>query len=124
MNTGILIGHFEPLHLGHLADINHASGKVDALHIVVLPKDGDSLFKPTLQDKARAVQVACEFFGFIKVHMADSLNLPNLNGDISGQTWAYDEPSSDTSLIDVIINALQINDTPTLFIKSFVKIIF
>lgn len=117
MNTGILIGHFEPLHLGHLADINHASGQVDTLHIVVLPKDGNSPFKPTLQDKARAVQVACEFFGFIKVHTADGLNLTGLNG----QTWAYDEPNSDTSLIDVIITALQINDTPTLFIKSFAK---
>lgn len=101
MKTGILIGYFEPLHLGHLADINHATGQTDTLHVVILPKDGDSLFKPTLQDKARAVQVACGFFDFVKVHTAQSLNLT----DLHGQAWAYDEPNSDTSVISLIISS-------------------
>lgn len=114
MKTGILIGYFEPLHLGHLADINHATGQTDTLHVVILPKDGDSLFKPTLQDKARAVQVACGFFDFVKVHTAQSLNLT----DLHGQAWAYDEPNSDTSVISLIINALHIYDNPTLFVKQ------
>lgn len=111
MHTGILIGHFEPLHLGHLQDINHASGLVDALHIVVMPKKGSRSFCPTLQDKARAVQVACEFFDFIKVHTADSLGISH------DHSWAYDEMTTNQTAINDIIAALQLQ-TPTLFVKE------
>lgn len=112
MHTGMLIGHFEPLHLGHLQDINHASGLVETLHIVVLPKEGSSPFCPTLQDKARAIQVACEFFDFIKVHTKDSLHLSQ------NTSWAYDEQTPCSAIVDDIIQALNPTGTPTLFVKE------
>lgn len=103
--TGLLIGYFEPLHLGHLMDINAAAGQTDMLHVVVLPKnDTNQKFCPTLQDKAKAVQVACRFFGFIKVHTSQSLGIQG--------AYTYDEPNKDHQFNDTvnqIIQKLQLN---------------
>ena len=35
-HTGWMIGHFEPLHQGHVRIIQHAIGLVEQLHIVIL----------------------------------------------------------------------------------------
>lgn len=84
MTIGVMIGHFEPLHLGHLQDINHAAALVSHLHIVITPRaTPHPRFAATLQDKARWVQVACQHFDFVTVHTTQSLNL-----DIDG---SYDE---------------------------------
>lgn len=53
MNVGILIGDFEPLHLGHLQDINQAAALVEHLHIIITEKDKQHpRFAAILQDKA------------------------------------------------------------------------
>ena len=76
MNVGILIGDFEPLHLGHLQDINQAAALVEHLHIIITEKDKQHpRFAATLQDKARWVQIACQHFDFITVHTTDSLGI-------------------------------------------------
>lgn len=75
MTAGLLIGHFEPLHLGHLQDINEAAGQCQRLHIIITPRAGDSRFRPTMQDKVRWVQVACQHFDFIEVHTPESLGV-------------------------------------------------
>ena len=77
-SNALLIGDFAPLHLGHLADINHAAGIADTLHIVITPPAHRPLPSgraPNLSDVARWVQVACQQFGFIKVHTTQSLGL-------------------------------------------------
>lgn len=80
MSIGLLVGQFEPLHLGHLQDINVAAGRCDTLHIIITPSEHQNKTKRTLQDKARWVQVACAHFDFVKVHTSSSLELP-IKGD-------------------------------------------
>lgn len=119
MKQGILIGYFEPLHLGHLQDINTAVGLVDILHIIVMPRQyrvhKDNSFSPTLQDKARAVQVACEFFSFVKVHTADSLGL-------SVRSFVYDEEVAvfTPTVFDEIVAKLDISH-PVVFVQDGIK---
>ena len=77
-SNALLIGDFAPLHLGHLADINHAAGIADTLHIVITPPAHRPLPSgrtANLQDVARWVQVACQQFSFVKVHTIQSLGL-------------------------------------------------
>lgn len=66
MKTGILIGYFEPLHLGHLADINHATGQTDTLHVVILPKDGDSLLNQLYKTKPELCKWHVVFLTLLK----------------------------------------------------------
>lgn len=109
MSIGLLIGRFEPLHLGHLQDINIAAGRCNTLHIILTPSEHRHHTKLTLQDKARWVQVACEHFDFVRVHTSDSLELP-VTGDYV-QGGLPDEPmiqqvlakvASDSADTDVI----------------------
>lgn len=80
MTAGILMGQFEPLHFGHLQDINQAVAKVDTLHIIITSSDdANPKFQANLTTKAKWLQVACQHFGFVQVHTTDSLGL----GDVS-----------------------------------------
>ncbi len=108
--TGLLIGTFDVLHLGHLADINHATGLVDTLHIVITNHTPLSPKNPTLQDKARWLQNACQAFGFVKIHTLASLGLPDNTSDYH----AYQ--SHDKSLLDTICQKLAL-DNPLIFGK-------
>lgn len=108
-NIGLLIGHFEPLHLGHLADINTAAGLCNTLHIIITPKSGNARFKPTLQDKVRWVQVACQDFDFIKVHTTVSLDI-DMTGDYG------DEINFDDAVLQKL--AITHDDNPTIFMKE------
>lgn len=77
-SNAILIGDFAPLHLGHLADINTAIGMAQTLHIIITPPAHRPLPSgraPNLSDVARWVQVACQHFGFVKVHTTQSLGI-------------------------------------------------
>ncbi|UNU74028.1 multifunctional transcriptional regulator/nicotinamide-nucleotide adenylyltransferase/ribosylnicotinamide kinase NadR [Moraxella nasovis] len=106
MTTGLLIGYFEPLHLGHLQDINVAAGQVDTLHIVVLERDdGSSAFAVSIEDKARAVQVACQHFGFVKVHTAKTLG-------IDVRSCCYDEVDTPLTfdVLRQLIHHLKLDD--------------
>ena len=75
--TGLMIGHFEPLHLGQMRSILAAAGQVQTLHIVITPHPlPHSNFKITLQDKARWLQMACADLPFIQIHIKDDITLP------------------------------------------------
>lgn len=66
---GYLIGHFEPLHRGHVRLIQHAVGLVDKLHIVILRHPQPNPAYPvSLEDKARWLQRAFNNFDFISIH--------------------------------------------------------
>lgn len=74
---GLMIGHFEPLHLGQMRSILAAAGQAKTLHIVITvhPKPHPD-FAITLQDKARWLQMACAELPFIKIHMTNEIALP------------------------------------------------
>lgn len=112
MSIGLLMGRFEPLHLGHLQDINIAAGRCDTLHIIVTPSEHQYHTK-TLQDKARWVQVACEYFDFIKVHTSDSLKLP-----VTGDYVQGDLP--DESIIQQVL-AKVATDSADADVITFIK---
>ena len=75
--SGLMIGHFEPLHLGQMRSILDAAGQAKNLHLVImthpLPHPD---FKITLQDKARWLQMACANLPFIHIHTTDEIELP------------------------------------------------
>lgn len=77
VDSGVFIGIFEPLHLGHLRSILAAAGVCKQLHIVIVPNPSPNPdFKITLQDKARWLQMACAELPFIQIRILDSLELP------------------------------------------------
>lgn len=85
----ILIGDFAPLTLSMLADINHAAGLSKTLHIIIQTPNHVPLpcgRTPTLFDAVRWVQMACQSFGFIKIHTFGSLALPDMSFDYRNNT--------------------------------------
>ena len=75
--TGLMIGHFEPLHLGQMRSILEAAGQAKALHIVIMAHPSPHPnFTITLQDKARWLQMACADLPFIHIHTTDQIELP------------------------------------------------
>ncbi|MGO1251113.1 multifunctional transcriptional regulator/nicotinamide-nucleotide adenylyltransferase/ribosylnicotinamide kinase NadR [Psychrobacter sp.] len=75
--TGLMIGYFEPLHLGHMRSILAAAGQAKALHIVITAHPAPHPdFHITLQDKARWLQMACADLPFIHVHTSHEIELP------------------------------------------------
>lgn len=108
-SNALLIGDFAPLHLGHLVDINHAAGIADTLHIVITPPAHRPLPSgraPNLSDVARWVQVACQQFGFIKVHTTQSLGL-----DIAFD--CQEDTRLDDGQLSQVCQALAIDTTST-----------
>lgn len=95
---GLLIGNFAPLHLGHLQDINHAAGQCERLHIVIMPNAASdkhahpTLKSPTLQDKVRWLQMACQAFDFVHIHTLETLFEPAV--DFAKPLWCYDVKNS------------------------------
>ena len=75
--SGIMIGQFEPLHLGQMRSILHASGQVNTLHIIITAHpQPNANYAVTLQDKARWLQMACQDLPFIQIHTTDEIWLP------------------------------------------------
>lgn len=75
--TGLMIGHFEPLHLGQMRSILEAAGQAKTLHIVIMAHPSPHPdFTITLQDKARWLQMACADLAFIHIHTTDQIELP------------------------------------------------
>lgn len=77
VDSGVFIGIFEPLHLGHLRSILAAAGVCNQLHVIIVPNPSPNPnFQITLQDKARWLQMACAELPFIQIRILDSLELP------------------------------------------------
>lgn len=76
-DTGLIIGHFEPLHLGQVRSILAAAGQAKDLHIVITKHPSPHPnFHITLQDKARWLQMACAELPFIHIHTTKEIALP------------------------------------------------
>ena len=76
-DTGLMIGHFEPLHLGQMRSILDAAGQAKSLHIVITTHPSPHPdFSITLQDKARWLQMACAEMPFIHIHTSNEIELP------------------------------------------------
>ncbi|MCD1279757.1 multifunctional transcriptional regulator/nicotinamide-nucleotide adenylyltransferase/ribosylnicotinamide kinase NadR [Psychrobacter sp. CCUG 69069] len=76
-DTGLMIGHFEPLHLGQMRSILYAAGQAKKLHIVIMAHPSPHPdFAITLQDKARWLQMACADMPFIHIHTTHEIELP------------------------------------------------
>ncbi|WP_227672937.1 multifunctional transcriptional regulator/nicotinamide-nucleotide adenylyltransferase/ribosylnicotinamide kinase NadR [Psychrobacter lutiphocae] len=113
--SGLIIGHFEPLHLGHIRSILHASSLVDVLHIVITRHPNPNpKFPVTLQDKARWLQMACRDLPFIKIHICDDFSFP-VHDSIENITINID---SYNAKLDYIKNTLQIVDEATLLVTE------
>ena len=75
--SGLMIGHFEPLHLGQMRSILAAAGQAKTLHIIIMAHPAPHPdFDITLQDKARWLQMACADLPFIQIHTTHEIELP------------------------------------------------
>ncbi len=75
--NGVMIGHFEPLHLGQMRSILEAAGQAKQLHIIItLHPAPHPDFDITLQDKARWLQMACADLPFIHIYTTAEIDLP------------------------------------------------
>lgn len=80
-DNGLMIGHFEPLHLGQMRSILDAAGLAKTLHIVITAHPSPHPdFDITLQDKARWLQMACAALPFIHIHTTTEIHLPLHDG--------------------------------------------
>lgn len=115
LKTGLMIGHFEPLHLGQMRSILAASGQVKNLHIVITNHPSPHAnFNITLQDKARWLQMACADLPFIHIHTTDEIDLPVHE---SFETVVIEVAVTNAKL-QLIINELDLPSDTALFIAA------
>lgn len=114
-DTGLMIGHFEPLHLGQMRSILDAAGQAKTLHIVITVHPSPHPdFTITLQDKARWLQMACADLPFIQIHTTDKVELP-LHDNFDDVT--IDVPASNAKL-QRLIEALNLPTDTVLFVAD------
>ena len=93
-NTGVMIGHFEPLHLGQMRSILAAAGQAKELHIIITKHPSPHPdFYITLQDKARWLQMACADLPFIHIYTTKTMALPLHE--------SFDKVAFDNVIIDI-----------------------
>ena len=114
-DIGLVIGHFEPLHLGQMRSILYAAGQAKTLHIVLMAHPSPHPdFKITLQDKARWLQMACADLPFIHIHTTHEIELPLHD---SFDDVLIDIPASNAKL-QRLVNALDLPVKPVLFVAE------
>ncbi|MBP2280087.1 HTH-type transcriptional repressor of NAD biosynthesis genes [Psychrobacter sp. PL19] len=114
-DTGLMIGYFEPLHLGQMRSILAAAGQANNLHIVITAHPSPHPdFAITLQDKARWLQMACADMPFIHIHTSDEIELP-LHENLDDIT--INAANSNTKL-QRLIDALRLPAEAVLFIAE------
>ncbi|OPH36322.1 multifunctional transcriptional regulator/nicotinamide-nucleotide adenylyltransferase/ribosylnicotinamide kinase NadR [Moraxella atlantae] len=81
---GVIIGYFQPLHLGHMQAMMFAAGQVEQLTVVVLPHPAPNpKFHITQKDKARWLTMALAHLPFVRVMLADDADLPAFDGKMT-----------------------------------------
>lgn len=113
--TGIMIGHFEPLHLGQMRSILHAAGQVQTLHVVITkhPRANPG-FPVTLEDKARWLQMACADLPFVKVHITSDIQI-TAHDDFDAVEINIERSNAK---LRHIVGTLGVASTPVLFVAS------
>jgi len=118
-DAGLMIGHFEPLHLGQMRSILDAAGQAKTLHIVIMAHPSPHPdFTITLQDKARWLQMACADLPFIHIHTTHEIELPlhehlySTSDDVS-----IDVAASNTKL-QRLMDALSLSAETVLFMAD------
>lgn len=114
--TGLMIGHFEPLHLGHIRSILHAYGQVKDLHIFITPHPHPNPhFNVNLKDKARWLTMALADLPFIHVHLLPDVTLPEQDDDHAG--WNADNVNANlTQALSQL--TLDKSEKPMLFVDK------
>ncbi|MFW2176881.1 MULTISPECIES: multifunctional transcriptional regulator/nicotinamide-nucleotide adenylyltransferase/ribosylnicotinamide kinase NadR [unclassified Moraxella] len=80
--TGIIIGHFEPLHLGHVRSILHACGQVKDLYLFVTPHPRPNPnFNINLKDKVRWLTMAFADLPFVHIELLPDVVTPTYEDD-------------------------------------------
>lgn len=115
---GLMIGHFEPLHLGHIRSVLHACGQVEELVVLITPHPHPNpKFDIGLKDKARWLTMAFADLSFIKVDLLADLILPSREDDHS--TISAEQVNAQLQTIlqrfDSLKNA---SEPPTLFVDE------
>lgn len=81
---GLMIGHFEPLHLGHVRSVLHACGQVEKLVVFITPHPHPNPhFTIGLKDKARWLTMAFADLPFVEIKLLPDMILPSLEDDHS-----------------------------------------
>lgn len=115
IENGIMLGHFEPLHLGQMRSILAASGQAKRLHIVITEHPSPHPdFTITLQDKARWLQMACADLPFIHIYTTDQIALPLHD---SFETVVIDVSMTNSKLTQVM-NELELPKDTALFVAE------
>lgn len=117
--TGLMIGHFEPLHLGHIRSILHACGQVKTLHLFVTPHPHPNPhFTIGLKDKARWLTMALADLPFIHVHLLPEFILPDhddnhvdLNVENANAVLSY-------ALVQMDLSKNSSDERPILFVDA------
>ncbi|WP_201591550.1 multifunctional transcriptional regulator/nicotinamide-nucleotide adenylyltransferase/ribosylnicotinamide kinase NadR [Psychrobacter fozii] len=124
-DTGLMIGHFEPLHLGQMRSILYAAGQAKTLHIIVMAHPSPHPnFTITLQDKARWLQMACADLPFIHIHTTNEIELPlhehlyNANEDVSANDDVTIDIAASNAKLQRLANVLDLPTEAVLFIAE------
>ena len=76
-SVGFIIGHFEPLHLGHIRTILHASGQVKDLYVLITTHpEPNPNFCIDIKDKARWLSMAFADLPFVHVGLLPDIITP------------------------------------------------
>lgn len=114
-DNGVMIGHFEPLHLGQMRSILDAAGQAKSLHIIITAHPSPHPdFTITLQDKARWLQMACADLPFIHIHTTHEIELP-LHDSFDDVTV---DISSSNAKLQRLIEALELPAAAVLFVAD------
>ncbi|WP_366521841.1 multifunctional transcriptional regulator/nicotinamide-nucleotide adenylyltransferase/ribosylnicotinamide kinase NadR [uncultured Psychrobacter sp.] len=115
IDSGLMIGHFQPLHLGQMRSILAAAGQVKSLYIVITSHPAPHPdFDITLKDKARWLQMACADLPFIHLHISEEIALP-IHDDFSDV--AIDVTETQAKLTH-IAHELELPDDTALFVAE------
>ena len=113
--SGLMIGYFEPLHLGQMRSILAAAGQAKSLHIVITTHPSPHPdFNITLQDKARWLQMACADLPFIHIHTTDEIELP-LHESFDKVTV---DVSNSNAKLQRLVEALELPTDTVLFVAE------
>lgn len=115
---GVMIGHFEPLHLGQIRSVIQACGQVETLCLFIIPHpQPNPKFAINLKDKARWLTMALADLPFIKVALLPDTNFPSFDdGSLSQSLEAVN--ATLTYVLDSVAELTATSDKPVLFVDE------